>query len=260
MLFRSVALVLLGGLKRIGSVTEFLIPFVGIACILGCIIAVAMRPAQIIPAFHMIFQGAFQLEAAAGGAVGYTITHAIRFGIARGVFTNEAGLGSAPIAHAAANADHPVKQGFWGIFEVFADTFVMCSLSALVILTSGVFEGAAASLDGTQLISAAFKESFGVGGSVFLAVAVLIFAYCTTLSWSLYGLRCFEYLTGGRYSRLYQTAYCGVVVIAAVMQIELAWDISDTLNGLMAIPNLIALIALSGVVIKLTREYLRRCK
>ena len=134
----------------------------------------------------------------------------------------------------------------------------MCSLSALVILTSGVFEGVDTSLDGAQLISAAFRESFGVGGSVFLAAAVLIFAYCTTLSWSLYGLRCFEYLSGGRYSRFYLTVYCGVVAIAAVMQIELAWDISDTLNGLMAIPNLIALVSLSGVVVKLTREYLRK--
>lgn len=252
-----VGLVLLGGLKRIGHVTEFLVPFVGIACILGSIIAVGLHADQIIPAFSMIIESAFQFEAVGGGVLGYTIMQAIRYGVARGVFTNEAGLGSAPIAHAAAEVDHPVKQGLWGVFEVFADTLVMCTLTAFVILTSGVFVGPETGLDAAQLVSAAFKESFGVGGSVFLAFAVLIFAYCTTLSWSLYGVRCFEYITGGRGSLAYQMVFCGIVVLAAVMQLELAWGIADTLNGLMAIPNLIALIALSGTVIRVTKEFLK---
>jgi len=250
-----VALVLFGGLKRIANVTELLVPFVGVACILGCIAAIYIKRENLPGAMSLIFQGAFQMKAAAGGVWGYTIAQAIRFGVARGVFTNEAGLGSAPIAHAAADTDHPAKQGLWGCFEVFADTLVMCTLSALVILTSGVFNGNDAAIDGTRLISAAFKASFGIGGTVFLAFSILIFAYCTCLSWSLYGLRCFEFLTKGRGGQLYQGIYCGVVVLAAIMQLTLVWDISDTLNGLMMIPNLIALIGLSPIVLKLTKEY-----
>ena len=250
-----VALVLLGGMKRIGEVTEFLVPFIGIACILGCIVAVIIKRENLPEAISSIMQGAFQTKAAAGGVLGYTFAQAIRFGIARGVFTNEAGLGSAPIAHAAADVDHPTKQGLWGCFEVFADTLVMCTLSALVVLTSGAFKGTETLLDGSQLISAAFKASFGIGGSIFLAFSVLIFAYCTCLSWSLYGLRCFQFLTNGKGSRIYQGVYCVIVVFAAIMQLTLAWDIADTLNGLMAIPNLIALIALSPVVLSLTKDY-----
>lgn len=250
-----VALVLLGGLKRIGNVTEFLVPFIGLACILGCIVAIFIKRDNLPDALASIFQGAFQMKAAAGGVLGYTFAQALRFGVARGVFTNEAGLGSAPIAHAAAEVDHPVKQGMWGCFEVFADTLVMCTLSALVVLTSGAYKGSETLLDGSQLISAAFKSSFGIVGSVFLAFSVLIFAYCTCLSWSLYGLRCFEFLSNGRGSKIYQGIYCMVVVIAAVMQLTLAWDIADTLNGLMAIPNLIALVGLSPIVFKLTKEF-----
>lgn len=251
-----VALVILGGLKRIGQVTEFMVPFVGIACILGSIVAICMNADKIAPSFALVMEGAFQFKSAAGGVLGYTMMQAIRFGVARGVFTNEAGLGSAPIAHAAADTDHPVKQGMWGVFEVFADTLIMCTLSAFVILTSGVFTGPESTLNGSQLISAAFKASFGVFGSVFLAFSVLIFAYCTTLSWSLYGQRCFEYLFKGRGMRGYQIVFCFIVVIAAIMQLTLAWDIADTLNGLMAIPNLIALIGLSGIVLKLTKDFL----
>ena len=255
-----VALVLLGGIQRIGNVTELLVPFIGIACILGCIVAIIIKRENLPGAVEMIFQGAFQTKAAAGGVLGYAMSQAVRFGIARGVFTNEAGLGSAPIAHAAADVDHPAKQGLWGCFEVFADTLVMCTLSALVVLTSGAFKGTETLLDGSQLISAAFKASFGIGGSIFLAFSVLIFAYCTCLSWSLYGLRCFEFLTNGKGGRIYQSIYCVVVVIAAIMQLTLVWDIADTLNGLMAIPNLIALIGLSPIVLKLTKEYLAMSK
>lgn len=251
-----VALVLLGGLQRIGEVTEFLVPFIGVACILGCIVAIIIKRDNLPAAVDAIFKGAFQMKAAGGGVLGFTISQAIRFGVARGVFTNEAGLGSAPIAHAAADVDHPVKQGLWGCFEVFADTLVMCTLSALVVLTSGVYEGTASVMDGSQMISAAFKASFGVGGSIFLAFSVLVFAYCTCLSWSLYGLRCFEFLTGGKAGKVYQGIYCLIVVLAAVAQLTLVWDIADTLNGLMAIPNLIALVGLAPVVFKLTHEYL----
>ncbi|MGL6201703.1 MAG: alanine/glycine:cation symporter family protein [Lachnospiraceae bacterium] len=250
-----VAQVLLGGMKRIGNVTEFLVPFIGIACILGCIAAIIIKRENLPEAISMIFEGAFQTKAAAGGVLGYTLSQAIRFGVARGVFTNEAGLGSAPIAHAAADVDHPVKQGLWGCFEVFADTLVMSTLSAMVVLTSGEFQGTETLLDGTQLISAAFKASFGIGGSIFMAFSVLIFAYCTCLSWSLYGLRCFEFLTKGKGGQIYQGFYCAIVVIGAIMQLNLVWDIADTLNGLMAIPNLIALIVLSPKVLSLTKDY-----
>jgi len=250
-----VALVLFGGLERIANVTELLVPFIGIACILGCVAAIYIKRENLPAVMTMIFDGAFRMKAATGGICGYTIARAIRFGVARGVFTNEAGLGSAPIAHAAADTEHPARQGMWGCFEVFADTLVMCTLSALVVLTSGVYHGTDTALDGSQLISAAFKASFGVGGSVFLAFSILIFAYCTCLSWSLYGLRCFEFLTNGRGGSIYQGIYCGIVVIAAIMQLNLVWDISDTLNGLMAIPNLIALMGLSPIVLKLTKDY-----
>jgi len=250
-----VGIVIVGGFKRIGDAAEKLVPFAGIFCIAGSIIAIIINADQIGPACVMIMKGAFNNNAALGGVFGYTLMQAIRFGVARGVFTNEAGLGSAPIAHAAADVDHPVKQGFWGCFEVFADTLIMCTLTAFVVLTSGVYTGPDTAMNATQMVSAAYKESFGIFGSVFMAMAVLIFAYCTTLSWSLYGVRCFQYLTKGRGTRLYLFIFSLCVVAAAVMQLTLAWDIADTLNGLMAIPNLIALGALSGVVIKLTREF-----
>jgi AGCS family alanine or glycine:cation symporter len=264
-----VGLVIVGGMRRIGETAEFLVPFAGVFCILGSVIAIIIKADQLGYAFSMMIQGAFNMQAAAGGVLGYTIMQAIRFGVARGVFTNEAGLGSAPIAHAAADVDHPVKQGMWGCFEVFADTLIMCSLTGLVIMTSGVYGGVkiingarvvVSAVDGsvltaTTLVSAAFKASFGVFGSVFLAMAVLVFAYCTTLSWSFYGLRCFQYLFKGKGSKAYMILFSLVVVSAALMQLTLAWDIADTLNGLMAIPNLIALVALSGIVIKLTKDY-----
>jgi len=249
-----VMLVIMGGIRRIGEATEKLVPFIGILNIIGCIVAICLKADALGEAFGSIFRAAFQTKAISGGVLGYTLTQAIRFGIARGVFTNEAGLGSAPIAHAAADTDHPVRQGMWGVFEVFADTLVMCTLSGLVILTSGAFQGAEG-LNGAALTSAAFKASFGVFGSVFLAFSVLIFAYCTTLSWSLYGQRCFEYLFKGKGIRVYRLVFSLAVFVAAIMKLELAWDIADTLNGLMAIPNLVALIALSPVVYSLTRSF-----
>ena len=250
-----VALVIMGGLQRIGDATERLIPFVGVLNIAACVVAIIIKAENIGPAISSIFADAFSLRAAGGGVAGYIMVLGIRYGVARGVFTNEAGLGSAPIAHAAADIDHPVKQGMWGVFEVFADTIVMCTLSALVVLTSGVYTGFGQDIDGAALISQSFKASFGVGGSIFLAFSILIFAYCTTLSWSLYGQRCFEFLTKGKGVKVYQLVFSLVVVVAAVMKIDLAWEIADTLNGLMAIPNLIALMGLSGIVLRVTKEY-----
>ena len=251
-----VSLVILGGLQRIGNATEKLVPFIGILNIVGSIAAICIHVDKLLPSVKIVLEAAFQAEAIGGGLLGYTVMQAMRFGIARGVFTNEAGMGSAPIAHAAADTDHPVKQGMWGVLEVFVDTVIMCVLSSFVILTSGAYTGVGQNIDGAGLISASFQASFGSFGSIFLAFSVLIFAYCTTLSWSLYGQRCFEYLFKGKGVRGYQLIFCGCVIIASIMQLNLAWDIADTLNGFMAIPNLIALLALSGAVMKLTKEYL----
>ena len=252
-----VMLVIMGGSRRIGEATEALVPFIGLLTIAGCVVALILKADRLGAAFGMIFRGAFNIKAAGGGALGYTMARAVRFGVARGVFTNEAGLGSAPIAHAAADTAHPVRQGMWGIFEVFADTLVMCTLSGLVILTSGMFTGETG-LNGAALMSAAFHASFGVPGTIFLTVSVLIFAYCTTLSWSLYGQRCFEYLFKGKGLRAYRLAFSLAVLAAAIIRLELAWDIADTLNGLMAVPNLIALLALSPEVFRLTKEFLHK--
>ncbi len=250
-----VGLVVLGGLKRIGLVTEKLVPFMSVVYILGALGLLVVNYRQIGPAFASIFQGAFQFRSAAGGILGYTIASAMRFGIARGVFSNEAGLGSAPIAHASADTDSPVKQGMWGIFEVCIDTLVICTLTALVILTSGMFTGADG-LTGSALTISAYNSHYGVFGTIFITVAITLFAFSTVLGWSLYGVRCFEYLTKGKGLTAYKILFTLCVILASIMKLGFVWDISDTLNGLMAIPNLIALFALSGVVIKLTKTFL----
>jgi len=249
------ALVIIGGLKRIASVTEKLVPFMSVLYIIGGVSVLVINRHALAGAFSSIWQNAFTLRSAAGGALGYTMMGAMRFGVARGVFSNEAGLGSAPIAHAAAHTDSPVKQGMWGIFEVFVDTLVICTLTALVVLSSGVFTGPG-SISGTPLTSAAFSSAMGAMGSVFVALLITLFAFSTVLSWSLYGQRCFEFLTGGKGIQGYRVIFVLCIVVASIMQLDLVWAIADTLNGLMAIPNLVALVALSGVVIRLTKEFL----
>ena len=250
-----VGLVILGGLKRIGSVTEKLVPFMSVVYVSGAILLLILNFRHIGPAFASIFAGAFNFRSAAGGVAGYTVAGAMRFGIARGVFSNEAGLGSAPIAHAAADTDNPVKQGLWGVFEVFVDTLVICTLTALVILTSGVYTGPD-SITGTPLTIAAYSNTYGIFGTIFVTLAITLFAFSTVLGWSLYGQRCFEFLFKGRGIMGYRVVFVLCVVVSAVMRLGLAWDISDTLNGLMAIPNLIGLIALSGIVVGLTKTFL----
>lgn len=253
-------LVIIGGLKRIASVTEKLVPFMCVLYILGGIVILCINFRQIGPAFAAIFEGAFSLQAFGGGALGYVMMQAIRFGVARGVFSNEAGLGSAPIAHAAADTKGPVQQGMWGVFEVCIDTIVICTFSALIVLTSGI-PGVLSihetpAWDGAQLTMQAFHESLGLVGSTFLSIGITLFAFSTVLSWSLYGQRCFEFLFKGKGMRIFQLVFIACIVVAAVMNLGLAWDIADTLNGLMAIPNLIGVALLSPVVIKLTKEYL----
>ena len=244
----------LGGLKRIGAVTERLVPAMTVFYILGSAAVLAANAQNILPAFALILKSAFSPKAAAGGVLGYSIMQATRFGFARGVFSNEAGLGSAPIAHASADTASPVKQGMFGMFEVFIDTLVLCTLTALVILCTGVFTGAEG-LTGAPLTIAAYETFFGSFGSVFISLSIVLFAFPTLLGWSLYGQRCFEYLSRGGNTIVYKFLFVIVIVLGATMDLSLAWELSDTLNGLMALPNLIALIALSGTVIKITRDY-----
>ena len=255
-----VGLVLFGGQRRIGRMTECLIPFLSLFYIVGSVIVILFHADQLGPALASIFAGAFRPASAAGGILGYSMLQAARIGVARGVFTNEAGLGSAPLAHASADVAHPCEQGYFGMFEVFADTLVVCTLTALVILCSGVFPGidpatGQCALSGAPLTIAAFATVFGRWGSVFIAVSVLLFAFSTLLSWSLYGQRCFEYLFGLRGTGLYRLLFLVVIVLGATMDLRLAWELSDTLNGLMALPNLVALWALSPIVLRLTYQF-----
>lgn len=258
-----VALVLLGGVKRIGQVTEKLVP--GMAAIyIVCALVVVIANAGTIPGvLASIFQGAFNPSAVVGGAVGVTMKLAITKGVGRGVFSNEAGLGSAPIAHAATSEKNPVRQGLYGIFEVFMDTIVICTLTSLVVLCSGAATGNYGNNDlaGVPTAVAGFASVFGDKlGSLILAVGLLLFATSTILGWALYGTRCAEFLFGSKIIRPYQVLFCLVVIAGSVANLKLVWDISDTLNGLMAIPNLIGILLLSPVVIKLTKEHFNGVK
>ena len=258
-----VGLVVIGGVKRIGQVTEKLVPFMA-AIYIVCAVIVVIAHAGTIPAvFGMIFKGAFNPSAVVGGAAGITIRLAMTKGVGRGVFSNEAGLGSAPIAHASTSERDPVKQGLYGIFEVFMDTIVICTLTSLVVLCSGVAEGhwGEGALAGATTTTAGFSTVFGPKfGASLLAIGLLLFATSTILGWSLYGTRCIEYLFGHKAVKPYQLLFVVVIVLGAVADLTLVWDISDTLNGLMAIPNLIGLLLLSPVVIKVTRDYFKAIK
>ena len=253
-----VMLVLFGGIKRIGAVAERLVPVMAAIYILASLAVVLANLGSVGKIFAMIFKGAFSAEAALGGAFGITIMTTIQKGVGRGVFSNEAGLGSAPMAHAATSERDPVKQGMYGIFEVFMDTIVICTLTALTVLC-GVEKGIAIEWGqsaGTELVSAAFGTVFGTRlAALLVAVGITLFALSTILSWSLYGTRCFEFLLGGRGVKLYQCIFVIVVVIGATLTLDLVWNIAETLNGFMAIPNLVALLGLSGVVVKLTKEH-----
>ncbi len=253
-----VALVLFGGIKRIGSVAEKLVPVMASIYIICALCVVFCNFGSLGNVFGAILKGAFNAEAALGGAFGITLMTTIQKGVGRGVFSNEAGLGSAPMAHAATSETDPVKQGLYGIFEVFMDTIVICTLTALTLLCgveSGV-EIAWGETAGAELISAAFSTIFGEQiGSLIIAVGIGLFALSTILSWSLYGSRCFEFLMGTEAVAVYQVFFILVIVVGATLKLELVWDIADTLNGFMAIPNLVALLGLSGVVIKLTKNH-----
>ena len=252
------AVVLFGGIKRLGAVTEKLVPIMAVIYIIACLIVV-IRYANTLPAvFHDIFVGAFTPSGVTGGVVG-SMFLVITWGVKRGVFSNEAGLGSAPIAHASTSETDCVKQGLYGIFEVFMDTILICTLSGLTILCAA--KGAGLDLNiGTQgdtsLNAAALGTVFTQkGGAIIIAVGLALFAFSTVLGWSLYGTRCCEFLFGHKAIKPYQIIFIIVIFVGATMKLDLAWAIADTLNGLMAIPNLIALVALSGVVVKETKRH-----
>ena len=248
-----IALILIGGIKRIGSVTEKLVPFMAALYILLGIGVVIVRWQTIPGVFGAIIQGAFQPAAVTGGAVG-SFFMSMKKGVARGIFSNEAGLGTGSIAHACADTRKPVKQGFFGIFEVFVDTIVICTLTALVILCSGVSVGYGQDA-GAELTIGGFTSVYGGWVSIFTAVAMCCFAFSTIIGWGLYGTRCIEFLFGTKANKPFMVVYALVAIVGATMQLDLMWSIAETFNGLMLIPNLIGVFLLSGVVVEEVRKY-----
>jgi len=251
-----IGLILLGGIKRIGQVAEKLVPFMAVIYIILAIGVVILNYRNIPTVFASIFKGAFSPVSVTGGAVG-SFFMSMKKGVSRGIFSNEAGLGTGSIAHACADTRKPVKQGFFGIFEVFVDTIVICTLTALVILCSGVPVGYGDAA-GAELTILGFTSTYGSWVSIFTAIAMCCFAFSTIIGWGLYGTRCVEFLLGTRANRPFMIVYALVAIVGATMELGLMWNIAETFNGLMVIPNLIAVFLLSGVVVRLVKEYFDR--
>ena len=247
-----VAMVLLGGIKRIGQVTEKLVPFMAVLYVILAFGVIIMNIEHVPAVFSEIFSGAFSPRAATGGVIG-SMFLSMKKGVSRGIFSNEAGLGTGSIAHACADTRKPVKQGMFGIFEVFMDTIIICTLTGLVILLAapGITYGQAA---GAELTISGFTSTYGSWVSIFTAVAMCCFAFSTIIGWGLYGSRCIEFLGGEKLVRPFLVIYSFVSIVGATINLGLLWDIADTFNGLMAVPNLIALLMLSGQVKKLAIE------
>ncbi|MGI6021082.1 MAG: alanine/glycine:cation symporter family protein [Lachnospiraceae bacterium] len=264
-LVAAVGLVVIGGLKRVASVTEKIVPFMVIIYFIAAIIIIVINIAEIPAIFVAIFKGAFTVKAGVGGAVGAGIATAMKMGFKRGVFSNEAGLGSSVMVHSSSNVKEPVRQGMWGIFEVFADTIIVCTLTALVILGSsavdlstGMLTSVGEEVGSNSLMAFAFSEVFGKAGSAFIAIAILLFAYSTVLGWSHYGTTAIRYLFGDKAVLPYRIIFVVIVFLGSIMKAQLAWDISDTFNGLMMLPNLIGVLVLSPIVAKATKNYVDR--
>jgi AGCS family alanine or glycine:cation symporter len=252
----AVGLVTIGGIKRVAHVAMFCVPFMCILYFLGALIIIIINITRLPDALLLIFRSAFNPVAATGGFIGVGVRQAIRWGIARGIFSNEAGLGSAPIAHATAKTDHPVKQGLWGIFEVFIDTIVICSVTALAILTTGVW---ITGESGAILTMTAFQSVFGKNlGYSIVVLCMVLTAYDTMLAWGFYGETCSAYLFGPKARSVYRLLWLPPIIWGVQGRLETVWSIADTLNGLMAIPNLVALAILSPVIFKLTKEFFGR--
>ena len=248
-----IGMILLGGIKRIGQVTEKLVPFMAAIYVILALGVVVLNFQNIPSVFGSIFEGAFSPASVTGGAVG-SFFMSMKKGVSRGIFSNEAGLGTGSIAHACADTKKPVKQGFFGIFEVFVDTIVICTLTALVILCSGVPVGYVEAA-GAELTILGFTSTYGNWVSIFTAVAMCCFAFSTIIGWGLYGTRCVEFLLGTKANKPFMVLYALVAIVGATMELGLMWNIAETFNGLMAIPNLIAVFLLSGVVVRLVKEY-----
>lgn len=256
------ALIILGGLQRIAAVAERVVPFMAVLYVVGALIVVGTHITQVGAIFVSIFKFAFGIKAVGGAVAGIALKQVITQGCKRGVFSNEAGLGSSVMVHSASNVREPVKQGMWGIFEVFFDTFVVCTITAIVVLSSGFIDletGLAVSgVNDATLVATAFGNVFGKGGEIFIAVAMLLFAFTTVLGWSQYGTKAIEYLFGEKAVPVYKVIFVLMIISGAVMTSSLAWDISDTFNGMMMIPNLIGVLALFPLVIKITKNYVAR--
>ncbi len=273
LLMLSVAPIIFGGLTRVAALTEKLIPFLAVTYIIAGG-AVVLANHQALPqVWDAIFAGAFGLRPAAAGAGGYLLADAVKYGVARGVFSNEAGLGSAVAVHAAADVQDPVHQGLWGIFEVFADTLFMCSITAFAILCSGVYNPAKTlsflqkgstlpdAMTGVGLTQSAFAWVLGSAGGIFICISIILFAFSTLIGWSYFGEQAFAYLTGGnRYSGLYKTVYLGAIVLGSCSSLGTVWQLADVFNAFMALPNLAALFALSPKVTKETRRFIKNKK
>ncbi len=264
-IFIDVASVILGGLKRIASITEKIVPFMVVLYLIGTLVIIVTHLGSIPAVFVSIFKGAFSLKAAGGGVVGSGIALAMKMGFKRGVFSNEAGLGSSVMVHSSSNVKEPVRQGMWGIFEVFADTIIVCTLTAITILSSGLMDletglltEAGEAVGSSSLMSESFRLAFGSAGAAFIAIAILLFAYSTVLGWSHYGTTACRYLLGEKAVWPYRIIFCVIVLAGSMMTAQLAWDISDTFNGLMMIPNLIGVLVLSPQVAKCTKNYIDR--
>jgi len=248
-----IALILIGGIKRIGNVTSKLVPFMASMYIVLALGVIFFHIKDVPAVFASIIEGAFHPASVTGGVVG-SFFMSMKKGVSRGIFSNEAGLGTGSIAHACADTKKPVKQGFFGIFEVFVDTIIICTMTALVILCSGVpvNYGEAA---GAELTISGFTTVYGNWVSIFTAVAMCCFAFSTIIGWGLYGTRCIEFLFGTKINKPFMVLYSLVAIVGATMDLGLMWNIAETFNGLMAIPNLIAVFLLSGVVVKYVKEY-----
>ncbi len=256
------SLIILGGIKRIAKFAEIVVPFMAMIYVIGAVIVMAMNIGSIGAMFASIFKYAFRPAAFLGGGLGVLINKTMTQGFKRGVFSNEAGLGSSVIVHSSSNVKEPVCQGMWGIFEVFFDTFVVCTMTAIVVLSTGFIDletgTPAAGIVGDTLVSQAFGKHFGVVGTWFVAIAMLFFAFTTVLGWSQYGSKAVEYLFGQKGVKVYKVIFVTMIVSGAVMEGGLVWDLSDTFNGLMMIPNLIGVLALLPLVLKITKNYVER--
>jgi AGCS family alanine or glycine:cation symporter len=247
------AAVILGGIKRIGHFTEYLVPFMAVFYLAGGLFILVRFGSEIPGAISLVVSSAFSGAAATGGFAGSTIMLAMRYGIARGLFSNEAGLGSAPLVHAAARTDHPVRQGLYGIFEVFVDTILVCTTTGLAILVTGVWSGGAT---GAELAGQAFSVGLpGTWGNIIVTTSLVLFAFSTVIGWSYYGETGIVYLFGARAVMPYKIAWLVFIYLGAVGSLHLVWDVADTLNGLMAIPNLIAVLGSIGLLRRLMREF-----